>query len=133
MKNYSLVLFKIFILFILLFSCSKADEQQCDYSNPTYVTSVSAATNIGKVNETINIKVNFQVSSGCGGFGRFIETENGNSKTIQVEAKYVGCVCTQNAPIIAVNYKFIAQTKGNYTLNFKSSETEFITVNFTIN
>ena len=74
MKNYTLLLSKIFILFILLFSCSKADEQQCVYSNPTYVTSVNAATYIGKVNETINIEVNFPVSSGCGGFGKFIDT-----------------------------------------------------------
>jgi hypothetical protein len=35
----------------------------------------------------------------AGGFEKFIETESGNSKTIEVEAKYEGCVCTLNIPI----------------------------------
>lgn len=131
MKNCTLYLIKIFVLFFILVSCSD-DEKECVSNNLTYVTSVNSPTN-GVVNEVINIEVNFPVSSGCGGFGKFIETENGNNKIIQVEAKYIGCICTQNAPIITVNYEFIAQNTGNYILNFKSSETEFITINLTIN
>jgi hypothetical protein len=64
---------------------------------------------------------------------RSCETESGNSKTIEVEAKYEGCVCTLNIPIRKVNYDFTASKSGDYQLNFKSSPTEFITANITIN
>lgn len=129
------------LLFLILFysSCNNNDDDneeeetnECIEYKTTYVTSVNSPTN-GSVNETINIEVNFGVSNGCGGFGKFIETENGNTKTIEVEAKYEGCICTQNAPIRMVNYEFTASNSGDYELNFKSSPTDFITINLMIN
>lgn len=125
-----------FFLFLLLslMSCDNDNDNnnECIENYIAYVTSVNSP-NSGTVDESINIEVKFGVSNGCGGFGKFIETENGNTRTIEVEAKYVGCICTQNAPIITTNYKFIANNTGNYELNFKSSPTEYITVNLIIN
>lgn len=92
---------KKFILLIamsiigLTTSCSKDDEKehQCISNKVEYVTSIDSPTT-GSVNEMITIEVNFRVFNGCGRFGKFIETENVNSRVIEVEAKYVGCICT---------------------------------------
>lgn len=126
----------IFLLFISssIIGCDKNDDQnkECIEYDIGYVTSLNAP-DTGSINETIIIEVNFQVFNGCGGFGKFIETEKGNVRTIEVEAKYKGCICTQNAPIRTVNYKFKATKKGEYKLNFKSSPTDFKSVILTIN
>ncbi|TYC07644.1 hypothetical protein ES677_14965 [Bizionia gelidisalsuginis] len=132
---------KYFIILIstiglgLFFSCNKNDddkEEECIVNKTEYVISVNSPAT-GTVNQSITIEVNFGVSNGCGGFGKFIESENGNTRIIEVEAKYVGCICTQDAPIRTTNYEFITNTAGDYELKFKSSPTEFITVNLTIN
>jgi hypothetical protein len=133
MKLKFFYLTALLIISSLIISC-ESDEQnkECIEYDIGYVTSVNSPTT-GAVNETIKIEVNFRVINGCGGFEKFIETENGNSKTIEVEAKYEGCVCTLNIPIRTVNYDFKASKSGDYQLNFKSSPTEFITANITIN
>ncbi|MFI2742756.1 hypothetical protein ACG2LH_08455 [Zhouia sp. PK063] len=125
-----------FIIFIfictLVSSCDSDDKNdECIQNEIGYVTTLTAPSS-GSVNETINIEVNFRVFNGCGKFGKFMETENGNTRTIEVEAKYEGCNCTQDAPIRTTNYEFVANSPGNYTLKFKSSPTEFITVNLVI-
>ena len=53
-------------------------------------------------------------------------------KIIEINARYEGCICTQDAPIRTVNYEFITQIPGNYELRFKSNDTDFITVNLLI-
>ncbi|MEX1000697.1 MAG: hypothetical protein WDZ35_01135 [Crocinitomicaceae bacterium] len=134
MKLKKLHLLLLIIVSGIIISCDKdaENDKECiEYEN-AYVTSVNSP-DTGIVGETINIEVNFGVFNGCGRFGKFIETENGNTRTIEVEAKYEGCFCTQYAPIRSVNYKFITNSAGNYELRFKSSPTEFISVNLTIN
>jgi len=120
--------------FGLLISCGTDidDNNQCIQNEIAYVTSVNSPTS-GIVNEIINIEVKFGAHNGCGDFGRFIEIEDGNTRIIEVEAIYIGCICTENAPIITTNYEFIANNTGNYELKFKSGPTDFITVNLTIN
>ncbi|MFT5243353.1 MAG: hypothetical protein ACI8QQ_001283 [Psychroserpens sp.] len=133
MKLKKFYLTTLIIISSLIISCEKDDQnKQCIKYDIGYVTSVNSPTT-GTVNETISIKVNFRVINGCGGFEKFIETENGNSKTIEVEAKYEGCTCSQALEIRTVNYDFTASKSGDYELSFKSSPTEFITANLTIN
>lgn len=120
------------LLLFVIFSCSKEPENSCIENRIAYVTSTNSPST-GNVNENINIEVSFGVNNGCGNFGKFIETQNGNIKTIEVEAKYEGCICTMDAPTRKTNYIFKTQNSGNYILKFKSSSTEFITVNLTIN
>ncbi len=123
----------VIILGIILSCCSdETKEKECIANKTEYVTSVNSPSS-GMVDETINIEVNFQVYNGCGNFGRFIETENTNSRTIEIEARYEGCICTDDMPIRTVNYEFLVNHSGDYELKFKSSPTEFITVNLTIN
>ncbi len=122
----------ISLLLFVIFSCSKEQENKCVENRIAYVTSINAPST-GTVNENINIEVSFVVNNGCGNFGKFIETQNGNTKTIEVEARYEGCICTQDIPTRKTNYVFKTQTAGNYILKFKSSPTEFITANLTLN
>ncbi|MFT5963455.1 MAG: hypothetical protein ACI9L6_000157 [Flavobacterium sp.] len=133
MKLKFFYLTTLIIISSLTISCESDDQnKECIEYDIGYVTSVNSPTT-GTVNETIKIEVNFRVINGCGGFEKFIETQSGNSKTIEVEAKYEGCVCTQALEIRRVNYDFKTAKSGDYQLNFKSSPTEFITANITIN
>lgn len=120
------------LLLIVIFSCSKEPENNCVENRIAYATSINSPST-GTVNENISIEVSFGVNNGCGNFGKFIETQNGNTKTIEVEARYEGCVCTMDAPTRKTNYVFKTQNSGNYVLKFKSGPTEFITANLTIN
>jgi hypothetical protein len=91
----------------------ESDEQNKMYWIRYYVTSVNSPTT-GTVNETIKIEVNFRVIIDDGGFEK-LWNQSGNSKTIEVEAKYEGCVCTLNIPIRKVDYT--ASKSGDYQLN----------------
>ena len=126
-----LVILMIFGLFI---GCNDDDdwEEECISIGTEYVTSVLSPTS-ALVNETINIELEFIVYNGCGEFGKFIETQNNNVLNITIEAKYEGSVCTKDIPTRKVNYQFSPQSTGNYELNFRSSPTEFISVNLSIN
>ncbi|MCJ7756680.1 MAG: hypothetical protein MUP24_00930 [Gillisia sp.] len=128
MKKYIITLS---ILLTINISCSENDKNDCVENKLAYVTSVNSPSN-GVINEITNIEVDFGVNNGCGQFGEFIETENGNVKIIEINARYEGCICTQDAPIRTVNYEFITQIPGNYELRFKSNDTDFITVNLLI-
>ncbi len=128
MKKYLIILS---ILLSINISCSENDKNDCIENKLAYVTSVDSPSN-GVINEIINIEVNFQVNNGCGEFGKFIETQNGNVKIIEVKARYEGCICTYNLPIRKVNYEFTTQNSGNYELRFKSNETDYIKVDLLI-
>ncbi|HZH86362.1 MAG TPA: HAMP domain-containing sensor histidine kinase, partial [Brumimicrobium sp.] len=45
---------------------------------------------------------------------------NGNTNTIQVETKYVGCSCTMVDPMVTTPFVFVKNIPGIYTLKFKS-------------
>lgn len=127
MKNQMLMLG----LVIAILSCNKADKNCVDY-RPAYITS-SSTPNSGNIGEPINIEISFVVNNSCGGFGNFIETNNGNTKTIEIEAKYTGCSCLMNIPTRKVNYFFTAYHSGTYYLRYKSGSSEFITDTLVIN
>lgn len=81
----------------------------------------------GNVNQTISIPVTFQVINGCGRFGNFIETNDGNTKTITINAKYEGCFCTQAIEQRQAIYNFNPTTPGTYTLNFTQTNGNVLT------
>ncbi len=134
MQKIFRIIFISMMIFGLSISCNNDDDkdEECISNQTEYITSV-VSPNTGNVNQIMNIEVKFGVINGCGGLGKFIETNNGNTRTIEVEAKYEGCICTDDMPIRTVNYEFIPTNSGDYELKFKSSPTEFITVNLTIN
>lgn len=120
------------IIFLVVLSCDKKEEDEncLEYKN-SFVTNIDAPSN-GIVNEDTIIEVFFPVINGCGNFNKFIEVENGNTTTIEVQAKYEGCICTQAIETRSIDYIFNTQTAGDYEFKFKSGENEFIIVNITI-
>lgn len=128
-KNFVLMI-SILLTVVLFFGCTDTSEY---YYVTEYVIAVNSPTT-GMVNETSNIEVLFRISgSSCYKSAEFIETSNGNSRNIEIVAKYEGDVCTFDAPIETITYQFITNNVGDYELKFKSSRTEFITINLTIN
>jgi len=122
-------------LFLLLLSCNNDDDagnDTCISYQKALITEVNAPAT-GTVNQPVNFEVTFQVNNGCGDFDKFIETANENVKIIEVNSKYEGCFCTEALAMITENYSFTPTRTGVYTLNFKSSETEFLIVEVEIN
>lgn len=114
--------------------CDQVDEsnEQCIKHNNEFVTSVDAPET-ANINDPVNIQVDFRVHNGCGQFKRFMETINAKQRTIEVEAVYEGCMCTQDLPIRTATYQFVPDSPGNYELRFKSGPEEFITEYIEVN
>lgn len=121
----------LFFLLVSLISCSDDDSEECIGYRPENVKDVNAPYS-GKVNEPLEIEVKFSVYNGCGNFEKFIESGREQSRVIEVQAKYEGCICTQDIPTIIAGYKFTPSTPGDYELKFKSGETDYITVNIAV-
>jgi hypothetical protein len=117
--------------FFVLSTCTKTKDN-CISFTKTPVTKVEGA-NTGLVNQDLIFTVSFQCFNGCGQFGSFEQTTNGDSTIINVIAKYEGCVCTQNAPTRQTVYKFKATQPGIYYLKFWQGEKGFLTDTIKIN
>jgi hypothetical protein len=74
--------------------------------------------NTGLVNQDLALNVSFGCLSGCGQFGYFEQSENGDTTLLRVNAKYEGCICTMDAPIRITEYKFRKTRPGTYYLKF---------------
>jgi hypothetical protein len=72
-----------------------------------------------EVNTEVTLNVDYGVINGCGGFGRFEITESDFNYSITLIAKYEGCLCTANAPILKTTYKFKPSKAGVYYFKFK--------------
>ena len=83
--------------------------------------------NSALVNQEIILTVSFGCYSGCGQFGNFNEVISGNTTTISVNAKYEGCICTQDAPIRQTTYKFKKSQTGTFDLKFLQTENTYLT------
>ena len=83
--------------------------------------------NTALVNQEVVLTVSFGCFNGCGQFGNFEETTTGNTSTINVNAKYEGCICTQDAPIRTTLYKFKKSQTGTYELKFWQGASSYLT------
>ena len=122
----------ISFLALLLFSCSLKNQPE-----PTCTDYLSAPieTVVAKENADASkflFDVAFRVTDGCGNFGSFAETTEGNETTIEVIAKYEGCFCTEDTPLRETVYVFNENTPGTYTLKFKMSDDNYVTQMVTI-
>ena len=129
MKNLSY----LFIFFcFLLNACSESQTpNECVSFAETSIEGVELIPTIDMLGATF--KVDFGISNGCGKFNKFVETINGNTRTIKVIAKYEGCICTQDASIKSANYVFTTTTTGSYTLKFQKADGTFFTETVVIN
>jgi len=122
---------KLYILSALFcipqFSCDKQpDDGSCVSYAKAPVTKIEGVTTT-LANQDVTLTISFGCFNGCGQFGNFEETIVGNITTIKVNAKYEGCVCTQEAPIRVTSYNFKKTQTGTYELKFSRGENSYLT------
>ena len=111
---------------ILLTSCiKKKEEDKCLSYAKAPVTKIEGATT-ASVNQELNLTISFICFNGCGQFGNVEETISGNTTTIVVNAKYAGCICTQDVPTRTTLYKFKKSQAGTYELKFFLTENNYL-------
>ena len=118
-----------FFLIVTLLGCTKKHEDDgkaCLSFNQALVTKIEGA-NSALVNQEVFLTVSFGCYNGCGQFGEFKELITGNTTAITVNAKYEGCICTQDAPIRQTIYKFKKSQAGTYELKFLQAGNSYIT------
>jgi len=125
-KYFNPLIFCAFFI-VPLFSCDKQqDKNNClSYTKAPVISIVGANTAL--VNQEIVLTVSFGCFNGCGQFGNFEETIAGNTSTINVNAKYEGCICTQDAPTRTTSYTFKKSQTGSYELKFLQGENSYLT------
>jgi hypothetical protein len=126
MKKPFRILLPVLILSIsFLTGCDKPEDSVCDYQVKAYPSNVTGAT-AASVNQEIDLTVTFAVANSCGNFGSFTESTVGNTTTVDVSIRYLGCTCNQAPMLRTTVYKFKRSTAGTYTLKFYNSQTTFI-------
>lgn len=127
MKN-SVLKSLILLLFVSINLSSCTDDETGGDTLTLQREFVSAVTGpeTGFINNPITLQVSFMADNACGSFNRFIETTAGNTKTIEVEAKYEGSQCATVLTSVVTPYTFNVIVPGTFTFRFKKSATEFI-------
>ena len=127
MKNFALKTIAL-VLFVSTFiaSCSSDDAGETILVKRQSVTAVDGPTE-GIPGQEITLTVTYQVDNSCGVFQRFYETINGNSKTINIEARYDGDNCGDTVSTKTQPYTLTIIEPGTYTFKFRKSNTEFVT------
>lgn len=127
MKKFKLQAVALVLLVSTAFtSCSDDDSGTSLVTKKSLVTAVTGPET-GDLNQDVTLNVTFAVENNCGAFNRYIETTEGTTKNIEVEAKYEGSDCGTTATTKTTTYKFKSATAGTYSLKFKKTATEFIT------
>lgn len=127
MKKFALKTLAV-VLFIStsLASCNNDDGGETIMLKNSYINSVEGPIT-GTVNQRITLTTKYTAENGCGEFSQFNETINGNSKTIDVQVKYVGADCGSTPTEITTPYTFEVIEPGTYTFKFKKNASQFIT------
>ena len=128
MTKRNFIIFTCLVFSILvLSSCNKTqDDNKCLSYIKAPVIKVEGP-NTGLVNQDINLTVSFGCFNGCGQFGNFEQTSNGDTTTINVIAKYEGCLCTLDAPLRQTTFKFKVTQTGTYYLKFLQTGKTYLT------
>ena len=131
-KKYLTPALYINLLVVSLISCTKtSNDPPCISFKRGPVTKIDGATS-ASVNQEIIFTIDFTCFDGCGQFSNFEETVNGNETKIIVNAKYEGCICTQDLPTRQIKYKFRKSQARTYTLLFLQSDNIYLTHTITV-
>lgn len=116
------------VLFIstLFSSCSNDDGGENIIVKKQEITSV-VGPETATIGEQITLTVTYKVDNSCGVFQRFFEITNGNSKTIDIEARYEGENCGTTETTLTQPYQVSVITPGTYNFKFRKTGTQFIT------
>lgn len=114
------------LLLVTLISCNSDNfsNEPCIEFKPAGIETVLEKSNADASGFLFDVE--FGVDNACGQFDSFNQTTNGTTTTIQVIAKYEGCVCTQETPLRHAVYFFSKSTPGTYILKFKMKNNSFI-------
>ncbi|HSN59462.1 MAG TPA: hypothetical protein VLR49_00900 [Ferruginibacter sp.] len=127
-SSWSSLIFAVFILW----GCNKNQyEQPCVSFSKAGVTKIEGPLT-ASVSQEIPLTVSFSCMNGCGQFGNFEESTVGNTTTIILNAKYEGCVCTQDIPTRQISYSFKRIQAGTYILKFWETPNSFLTHTITV-
>jgi hypothetical protein len=103
----------------------------CIAFNPAFVISATVPST-GIVNNVVQIPIKFSINNGCGGFGNITEINISNTKTLTVNAKYTGCVCTQLMGEVQTIYNFTPTTTGLQIIKIAQPDGTFLIYNINI-
>lgn len=109
---------------------AKVKEECLTYRQAPTISVEGPST--GRVDEAVPLTVSFGAINGCGQFSRFIETGSGTTRTVHVQARYAGCICTQVAPTLQTTYTFKAAQPGVYEIKFWKADNSFLTHTITV-
>lgn len=101
-----------------------------NFSHATVLTTTVPTTGI--VNNVVEIPLTFLVNNGCGGFGNIIQTNVGNTKTLSINAKYSGCICTLAMNAIKTTFNFIPTIVGLQIIKIAQPDGSFLTYNINV-
>ncbi|MFI5221849.1 MAG: hypothetical protein ACHQK8_05960 [Bacteroidia bacterium] len=118
---------------LFLFSCkNNPDNNNCS-SNPLAPVTKVDGSKIGTASQPMPFIVYFPGNSGCAQSGVLTESVSGNTRTISVNVKYVGCVCTAIASVMQINYTFTPVAAGTYYLKFTQDNNTFLIDTLAVN
>jgi hypothetical protein len=124
-RNNSMLIGAVLLLFVLT-NCNKTQESNlCLSYQKAPVTKVEGLAT-GTVNQDIPLTVSFACLNGCGQFGRFEPAVFNDTTTINVIARYEGCICTQDIPTRQTTYIFKATKAGTYYLKFWQTDLTYV-------
>jgi len=125
---------KLLTLFIalfvtLFFGCSKEaeDVQALQTAAPASIVQVDLPEVAVTAGESVGITIHFLVNNGCGEFGSFDATKDGQTLLVKVYPQYRGEVCADAIFTREAIYNFKPESPGTYTLKFWAGDSKFIT------
>ena len=108
-------------------SCKKNSESNNCFSLEKAPVVAIEGPSTAQVGQEITLRISFSCKNGCGDFDNFSTVSSGTVSTITVNARYTGCICTQDIPTRVASYKFKATQTGRYDLQFLQSGTAIVT------
>ena len=135
MKKCNFYILTVFIYLNAIFTgCSKVTDGEGTWCYKYFTSPVVKVEGpkTAAVNQSIDLKVSFTCFNGCGNFGNYEQMVNGNTTTINVIAKYEGCICTQDVPTRQSIYSFSAPQAGTYFLKFLRTGNVYLTDTITV-
>ncbi len=100
--------------------------EPCETQSHAFVENATTPAT-GFINQPIVIPIAFTTNNSCGQFGYIAENNSGNTKTLKIFARYIGCSCLQSLNTINTNYNFTPTNSGNQIIKIEQPDGTFIT------
>ena len=95
------------------------NEEECESTEDVAILS-SEMVDTAAINETVDIKIEFDVTNGCGALAGSTGTvDTSNVVSIVVRAKYTGCICTEAIERLEETISYLPPAAGTYFFEFQ--------------